>query len=90
MWHDKVTGFDMARYKSGINQILFKFKFYMVKALVYLETNITSVHSVHRNGPRTYGDLNGPVSRDVIRAHLTERLYMSRDAFERPNIACHI
>ena len=79
----------MAKYKFGMNQILLKIKYYVVKKpFVYLETNITSVHSVHRNGPRTYGDLNGPVSRDV-RAHVTQRLYMSRDAFERPNIACH-
>ena len=61
---------------------------WLKKPFVYLEMNITSVHSVHRNGPRTYGDLNGPVSRDV-RAHVAQRHYMSRDAFERPNIACH-
>ena len=76
IWHDKVTGFEMAKYKFGINQILFKFKFYMVKAFVYLETNITSVHRVYRNGPRAYDHWNGPVSRDV-RARLTERLYIS-------------
>ena len=90
IWHDKVTGFEMAKYKFGINQIFFKVKHYVVKkSFVYLETNITSVPSVYRNGPRAYDEWNGPISRD-IQAHLIERLYISRDASERPNIACHI
>ena len=62
--------------KFGINQILFKVKFYVVKAFVYLETIITSVHRVYRNGPRAYEKSNDPISRDV-RARLTERLYIS-------------
>ena len=88
IWHDKVTGFEMAKYTFEINQILFKVKYYVVKAFVYLETNITFVHSMYRNGPRAYDHWNGPVSR-VVRADVAQWLYMSKDAFERPNIACH-